>query len=139
MKFLNKLYTKGVFSEDSGLNVVATDLGENMISVEIEGDVVNRLPTATGTVGSLSIFLPMSATIQVLKTSPVYENYINRCLDDGYVGGTFTFYDDVNQSFEMEEISLTLKGLPEMGGTQPCVEFVVQGNWRVNRKSIVGL
>lgn len=138
MKFLNKLFGKAVFSEDSGLNITAHDLGEQMIKITFEDPVVNRLKTATGTVGSLSIFVPATAEIQVLKTSPIYENYLNRILDNGYIGGTLTIYDDVNVAHEMEEISLDLSELPTNGGTEPAVTFKAQGNLRVNRQALVG-
>lgn len=139
MKFLNKLFGKAVFSGDSGLNVVATDLGEEMIKITFDEPVVNRLKTATGTVGSLSIFIPATAEIQVLKTSPVYENYLNRVIENGYIGGTLTIYDDVNVPHEMEEISIDLSELPTNAGTTPHVVFKAQGNLRVNRKAIIGL
>lgn len=139
MKFLNKLYGKAVFSGDSGLNVVATDLGEEMIKITFDDAVVNRLKSATGTVGSLSIFVSATAEIQVLKTSPVYENYLNRIIENGYIGGTLTVYDDVNISYEMEEISLDISELPSNAGTTPAVTFKAQGNLRVNRRAILGL
>lgn len=139
MKFLNKLYGKAVFSGDSGLNVVATDLGEEMIKITFDDAVVNRLKSATGTVGSLSIFVSATAEIQVLKTSPVYENYLNRIIENGYIGGTLTVYDDINISYEMEEISLDISELPSNAGTTPAVTFKAQGNLRVNRRAILGL
>lgn len=139
MKFLNKLYGKAVFSGDSGLNVVATDLGEEMIKITFDDAVVNRLKSATGTIGSLSIFVSATAEIQVLKTSPVYENYLQRIIENGYIGGTLTIYDDVNVSYEMEEISLDLSELPSNAGTTPAVTFKAQGNLRVNRRAILGL
>lgn len=139
MKFLNKLYGKAVFSGDSGLNVVATDLGEEMIKITFDDAVVNRLKSATGTVGSLSIFVSATAEIQVLKTSPVYENYLNRIIENGYIGGTLTVYDDVNISYEMDEISLDISELPSNAGTTPAVTFKAQGNLRVNRRAILGL
>lgn len=138
MKFLNKLFGKAIFSEDSSLNVTAHDLGENMMSVNFDEPVVNRLKTATGTVGSLSIFIPATVEIQILKTSPVYENYLNRILNNGYIGGTLTLYDDVNVAHEVEEISLDLSDLPSNAGTEPAVTFKIQGNLKVNKQSIIG-
>lgn len=138
MKFLNKLFGKAVFSEDSGLNITAHDLGEEMIKISFEDPVVNRLKTATGTVGSLSIFVAATAEIHVLKTSPIYENYLKRILENGYIGGTLTIYDDVNVAHEMEEISLDLSEVPTNSGTQAAVIFKAQGNLRVNRQALVG-
>lgn len=139
MKFLNKLFGKAVFSADSGLNITAHDLGENMIRISFDEDTVNRLKTATGTVGSLNIFVSGTTEIHVLKTSPIYENYLNRILNNGYIGGTLTIYDDVNISYELEEISLSIGEIPENSGTQPAVVFKAEGNWRVNKQALVGI
>lgn len=139
MDFINKLYVKAIFSEDSNLNIVPSDLGENMIKLQSDGRVVNRLPAATGTVGSLSIFLPISAEFQILKTSPAYRKYYDRCLANGYLGGTCTIYDDVNERFEISEISVSFGDIPEFAGTQPYVVFLVEGNLLVNTQALAGI
>lgn len=138
MKFLNKLFVKAVFSEDNGLNITGHDMGEKMIRITFEDNVVNRLKTATGTVGSLSIFVAATVEIDVLKTSAVYSNYHNRILNNGYIGGTLTVWDDNNTAYEIEEVSLDLTDAIESSGTQPGVSFKVQGNLRVNRQSLAG-
>lgn len=137
MKFLNKLYTKAIFSDDNSLNVVAADMGEDMIKVSLEGEIVNRLPTATGTVGSLSIFVPVSVEISILKTSPLWATYVKRCLSNGYIGGTLTIYDDVNFAQEIEDISLDVQDLTNFNGTAPAVTFIVKGNLKVNRDALI--
>lgn len=137
MQFLNKLYVKGIFSDASELNVVAGDLGEGMMKVAIQDDIVKRLPTATGTVGSLSIFVPVEVEIEILKTSPLWETYMSRCFNNGYIGGTFTLYDDVNLAAEISEVSLSLREIPNFNGTNAAVTFVVQGNLNVNRDALI--
>lgn len=136
MKFLNKLYVKGIFSEASELNVVAGDLGENMIKVSLQDDIVKRLPTATGTVGSLSIFVPIEVEVEILKTSPLWEAYMKRCMENGYIGGTFTVYDDTNLAAEMSDVSLSIRDMPNFNGSNPAVVFIVQGNLNVNRAAL---
>ena len=136
MDFLNKLYTKAIFSADDSLNVTAYDLGEDMISAQIAEPPVNRLATAVGTVGSLNIMCPVDVTIAVLKTSPIVSNFYNRLLTNGYVGGTLTLYDDVNQSFTLEDVSVSLNEVPNANGTQPAINFLVQGNLLVNKDAL---
>ena len=136
MDFLNKLYTKAIFSADDSLNVTAYDLGEDMISAQISEPPVNRLATAFGTVGSLNIMCPVDVTIAVLKTSPIVSNFYNRLLTNGYVGGTLTLYDDVNQSFTLEDVSVSLNEVPNANGTQPAINFLVQGNLLVNKDAL---
>lgn len=139
MKFLNKLYSKAIFSGDATMNVVAADLGEAMISATLGDNVVKRLPTATGTVGSLSIFVPVSVSIPVLKTSPSFKVYANRILTNGYIGGTLTLHDDVNETYSIEEVSIDVQDIPNMNGTEPAVVFKIDGNLKVNKDALVGL
>lgn len=136
MDFLNKLYSKAIFSDASALNVNAFDLGEDMISADLNEPVVNRLGTATGTIGSLNIVVGVDVSISVLKTRPVFKEYCNRILKNGYIGGTLTLYDDVNTPYTLKDISLTLKSIPSINGTKPDVTFVVQGNLEVNSDAL---
>ncbi|EGV1470925.1 hypothetical protein JF110_001650 [Campylobacter jejuni] len=136
MKFLNKLYTKCIFSDAQELNVTAYDMGEGMTSISLEDDVVNRLKTATGTVGSLSIFVSVNVSISILKTSAAIDTYMERILNNGFIGGTLTLYDDVNRAFTIEDVSLNLNEIPSMNGTEPAVPFTLQGNLLVNKDAL---
>lgn len=136
MDFLNKLYTKAIFSEASELNVTAYDLGESMIGARLEASVVDRLPTATGTVGSLAIIVPVSVSISVLKTSTAFTEYSKRILSNGYIGGTMTAYSDTNTPYVIRDVSLDIQEIPNMNGTEPAVEFQIKGNLEVNSDAL---
>lgn len=136
MDFLNKLYTKAIFSEASELNVTAYDLGESMIGARLEASVVDRLPTATGTVGSLAIIVPVSVSISVLKTSTAFTEYSKRILSNGYIGGTMTAYSDTNTPYVIKDVSLDIQEIPNMNGTEPAVEFQIKGNLEVNSDAL---
>lgn len=138
MDFLSKLYTKIIFSEDSTLNLVPRDLGEEMITGSISEGPVKRLPTATGTIGSLNIAVAVTLNVSILKTSPTFEKYWNRILTNGYIGGTATFYDDANNSYTISEVSLSFSDFPSANGSKPDVTFVVEGNLFVNKQAIAG-
>lgn len=136
MKFLNKLYVKAIFSDAPELNVTSYDMGENMVSIQYEDDVVARMKTATGTMGSLNIFVSATATISIVKSSPAIDTYKKRVLSNGYIGGTLTLYDDVNGEWILEEVSLNQKGIGSVNGTEPAVEFEIQGNLLVNKDAL---
>lgn len=136
MKFLNKLYVKAIFSDAPELNVTSYDMGENMVSIQYEDDVVSRMRTATGTMGSLNIFVSATATISIVKSSPAIDIYKKRVLSNGYIGGTLTLYDDVNGEWILEEVSLNQKGIGSVNGTEPAVEFEIQGNLLVNKDAL---
>lgn len=139
MDFLNKLYSKAIFSDAPALNVTAYDLGEDMISATINDPVVNRLPSATGTIGSLSIVVSIDITISVLKTRPVYQSYVDRILKNGYLGGTLTLYDDVNTPYTIKDVSMTMNEIPAVNGTNAAVNFTIQGNLEVNSAALTGI
>lgn len=136
MEFLNKLYTKAIFTDAPELNVGAYDLGENMISVTIDENFVNRLPTATGTVGSLAIFVPVTCSIEILKTSSAIGEWSDRILSNAYIGGTLTIYSDVNSAYSITEVSINIKQLGNLNGTEPAITFEVQGNLEVNKDAL---
>lgn len=136
MDFLNKLYTKAVFTNAPELNVNAYDLGEDMISVTLDDEVVNRLPTATGTVGSLSIIVGCTVTISILKTSTAIGEYQDRIFSNGYIGGTLTVYTDVNSPLTMKDVSIGMQDLGNFNGTQAAVNIQVKGNVEVNKDAL---
>lgn len=141
MKFLNKLFNKVIFSDAPELNATAYDMGEAMCKVTFQDDVVNRLRTATGSVGSLAIFVGCEVSISIAKTSNIISEYQNRILRNGFIGGTLTLYDDTNREFVFYDVSLNQKEIPSMNGTEPAVEFIIQGNLEVNKEALnaVGL
>lgn len=136
MDFLNKLYTKAVFTNAPELNVTAYDMGENMISATLEDEVVNRLRTAVGTVGSMAIFVPVTVSIDILKTSTAIDEYASRILSNAFIGGDLTVYNDVNSPYTIKDVSISLKELGAMNGTQPSVTFEVKGNLEVNKDAL---
>lgn len=138
MEFLSKLYTKIIFSDDSSLNLVPRDLGEEMITGSISEGPVKRLPTATGTIGSLNLAVSVTLNVSILKTSPTFSKYWNRILNNGYIGGTATLYDDAGNSYTISEVSLSVSDFPAANGSNPAVTFLVDGNLQVNKQAIVG-
>lgn len=138
MKFLNKLYNKLIFSDAPNLNCTAFDMGRQQCTARLARKGVNRLDTATGTVGSLEIFVPVELRVEILKTSPVIDYYSERILKNGYIGGTLTMYDDVNKAYTIDDVSMSLEEIPSTGGEAPAVTFVLEGNLRVNQEALAG-
>lgn len=138
MKFLNKLYNKLIFSDAPNLNCTAFDMGKGQCTARLNRGGVNRLDTATGTVGSLEIFVPVTLSVEILKTSPVLDYYSERVLKNGYIGGTLTMYDDVNKAYTIDDVSIRLEEIPSTGGENPAVTFMLEGNLRVNQEALAG-
>lgn len=139
MQFLNKLFVKAIFSEASELNVTAYDMGEAMLSMSFTDEVVTRLRTATGTVGSLAIFVSAEINISINKTSSLIDTYYNRILSNAYIGGSLTIYDDTNTAWSMKDVSITVRELPAMNGTEAATTFIAHGNLEVNKDVLLSV
>lgn len=136
MPFLNKLLVKAIFSDAPELNLTAFDMGEEMVNISFDENVVNRVRTATGAMGSLSIFIPVTATVSIAKSSPAFDNYKKRILSNGYIGGTLTIYDDVNEKWVLEEVSINPQNIGALNGTIANFDFQLQGNMQVNKDAL---
>lgn len=138
MNFINRLWTKLIFSDAPNLNVGAYDMGEGQISINLTEDSVKRLKTATRTIGSLEIFVPIEAQVEIAKDSPIRLAWVDRYLKNGYIGGSVTFYDDTNESYTATEPSITLGELGNFNGTDPKLSFKLHANLLVNTEALSG-
>lgn len=132
MQILNKLLTKAIFSEATNLNVSAVDLGKDMISVRLRNEAVNRLEGATHTIASANLYVLVEIVINILKTSPVFNQYLLAIQQKAIVGGTITLYDDRGNSYMASDVSLNVSEFPNMNGTEASVNFSVLANFNVN-------
>lgn len=139
MEFLNKLYNKCIFSDAPNLNLTAYDMGIDQCKIALAKPGVARLDTATGTVGSLEIFVPVDMTVSIKRTSAVASAWLSRMMTNGYIGGSVTLYDDTNSSYVATEPSIKLDEAGPFNGTEPAVTFTVQANLKVNSQALAGL
>lgn len=138
MHFINRLYTKLIFSDAPNLNIGAYDMGEGQITIKLTEDSVKRLKTATRTIGSLEIFVPVEADVEIAKDSPVRANWLARYKANGYIGGSVTFYDDTNTAFVGTEPSLSISSDMSSNGSDPKNTFKLSANFLVNTQALAG-
>lgn len=131
MEFIFKGFSKAIFSDAPALNLVPRDLGEDMISASYDSDVVARIRTAVGTIGSPELFAEVSITVNILKTSPQYEVYKSRIRSNTVIDGELTVYDDVNSSYTFSKLTVKPTGFTG-SGKDASVQYIVQGNYAVN-------
>ncbi|MGL2332613.1 hypothetical protein ACOWK8_02605 [Helicobacter pylori] len=63
MNILGRVFNTAVFSNNSTFDITPLDLVGEQMSVEMEDEVVKRLPTAAQTVASVNIFLPITSEV----------------------------------------------------------------------------
>ena len=136
MSILARVFNTAVFSNNSAFDITPFDLGEEQMSVEMEDEVVKRLQAATQTIASANIYIPTTIKVPILKTSPAYAIWLKAMTSNAIVGGQCTLKDDAGYQYVIEQVSLSFKGLPNMNGNQPSVEFTIKGNFYVNQDLI---
>ncbi len=138
MDFIFKGFSKVIYSVQADLNLVPSDFGDDMISINYDSEVVKRIKTATGTVASPEIFAEFSATLNIKKTSPQYEAYKNRIISNTVISGEAIIIDDANLQYNIGTLSLKPAAF-NASGNDAVVQFVLQGNLLVNNDLIADL
>ena len=138
MNFINRQWTKLIFSENPNLNITAHDMGERQVTISITKDSVKRLDTATRAIGSLEIYVPIEAEIDIAKDSVARSYWLEQYKKNGYIGGNVTFYDDTNNNYVATEPSITLSNFGTFNGTEAHTTFKIQANFLVNTDALAG-
>ncbi|WP_120869524.1 hypothetical protein [Helicobacter pylori] len=131
MNILARVFNTAVFSNNSAFDITPFDLGEEQMSVEMEDEVVKRLPTAAQTVASVNIFLPITIKVPILKTSPAYKTWLNARRQNPILGEC-VLKDDAGYQYVIEQVTLDSNVRDLVAST----EFTTKGNFYVNQDLI---
>ncbi|PUD82474.1 hypothetical protein C2R53_01385 [Helicobacter pylori] len=124
MSILARVFNTAVFSNDSALDITPFDLVGEQMSVEMEDEVVKRLPTAMQTVASVNIFLPITIKIPILKTSPAYKTWLNARMQNPILGEC-TLKDDAGYQYVIKQVTLDFNVIDLITNA----EFIIKGNF----------
>ncbi|WRG68933.1 hypothetical protein E5E13_02905 [Helicobacter pylori] len=131
MNILGRVFNTAVFSNNSTFDITPFDLGEEQMSVDMEYEVVKRLPTAMQTVASVNIFLPITIKIPILKTSPAYKTWLNARMQNPILGEC-TLKDNESYQYVIKQVTLDFNVIDLVTST----EFTIKGNFYVNQDLI---
>ncbi|MHB2339096.1 hypothetical protein ACYBPT_13385 [Klebsiella pneumoniae] len=84
--FLNRVRGALSVTDTPALNVSASYLAKDGISLRPEGPATDIIPTMTGTVGSQTPYQQVTLTVHLLKTQGLGESYRQRFLTDTSLG-----------------------------------------------------
>ncbi|MDN0096595.1 hypothetical protein [Yersinia rohdei] len=84
--FLNRVRGAVSVTGDPALNVTASFLGKEGISLRPDGPATDIIPTMTGTVGSQTPYQQVTLTIHLLKTQALAASFQNRFATDTALG-----------------------------------------------------
>ncbi len=124
MNILACVFNTAVFSNNSAFDITPFDLGEEQMSVDMEDEVVKRLPTAAQTVASVNIFLPITIKIPILKTSPAYKTWLNARMQNPILGEC-TLKDDTGFQCVIKQVTLDFNVIDLVTNA----EFTIKGNF----------
>ncbi|WP_208352491.1 hypothetical protein [Helicobacter pylori] len=124
MSILVRVFNTAVFSNNSTFDITPFDLGEEQMSVDMEDEVVKRLPTAMQTVASVNIFLPITIKIPILKTSPAYKTWLNARMQNPILGEC-TLKDNESYQYVIKQVTLDFNVIDLVTST----EFTIKGNF----------
>ena len=84
--FLNRVRGALSVTDTPALNVSASYLAKDGISLRPDGPATDIIPTMTGTVGSQAPYQQVTLTVHLLKTQGLGESYRQRFLTDTSLG-----------------------------------------------------
>ncbi len=94
------------------------------MSVELENEVVKRLPATTQTVVSMNIFLPITIKVPILKTSLAYKTWLNARMQNPILGGC-TLKDNTGFQCVIKQVTLDFNVIDLVTNA----EFTIKGNF----------
>ncbi|RKV46348.1 hypothetical protein DD780_03575 [Helicobacter pylori] len=124
MSILARVFNTAVFSNNSTFDITPLDLVGEQMSVEMEDEVVKRLPTAAQTVASVNIFLPITIKIPILKTSPAYKIWLNARMRNPILGEC-VLKDDMGYPCVIKQVTLDFNVIDLVTNA----EFTIKGNF----------
>lgn len=122
------------FPDDAELNLTAYDMGEDLVSLSFEGDIVNRLKVAFGTNPSANISIDATASIQIRKLSSASDVWHSRVFTNAIVkglAGICIITDDVGREYKLQACSLGLSEI-NANGKDASYTYQVKGIVTVN-------
>jgi hypothetical protein len=140
---LNRLLASVVWTNFPGLNVTASYLDKEGIKLALEGVSSLQHGTMTGIVQSPEPYLPISVTINLLKTQQLANAYKTQMESISLIGAGMV-YPDVNQNgnaltqagglgaYQLQNMSIQSTPEIDFSGTTPVYRVTLTGYYIIN-------
>lgn len=83
---LNRIRSSVVVPNYTNLNANAENMGQNFVSVSLNGDLAQLIKTATGGVPSPEPYVEASITVDLLRTQSLSADWLNQAKSDSSIG-----------------------------------------------------
>lgn len=115
------------------LNVTAPFLSPEGINLTPEGDLVDTIPTMTGTVPSPNPYQMFTVEVALLKSQNFSDLYKQKIAVDAYVGDVFVRPDTTTMSpWQIQNCSIVNAAPGRLNGTNVAYLITIRGYWQVN-------
>jgi hypothetical protein len=130
---LNRLRANITLNDFPELNVIASFLGEAGIGLRMNGPATTRIPAMTGTVPSPEPYVPLTLTINLLKSQPLAGLY-KRQMEDTTLVGDLIVRGDARTlpSYYLSNCSIDDVAELAFSGRDAGWNVSISGNWNVN-------
>ena len=130
---INRLRASVTVPSYPELNVISSYLGREGIRLALEGNATDILPTMTGTVTSPAPYQMATATVSIVKSTPLSGIYKTQFENDTLIGD-ITVIPDVTELPPYIIRNCALESVREMAftGEEPVFVVTIRGYYQVN-------
>lgn len=132
---LNKVRGSVVFVDNPQLNVTASFLGDDGISVAPDGEASAYLPTMTGAVRSPNPFQVVTVTIHLLKSQGLSDTWKGQIEDTTNIGDMVVTPDSVTLGLYRYTNGIIMNtGDLNFAGKSPDFTVILRGTYNINNQ-----
>ena len=130
---LNRVRCHGVVADTPTLNIQAQSMGKSFAHIELEGDFVHQIETATGVVNSPEPYVMANITIGLLRSQPLSAAWLAQAQDTGVIGDV-TIHSDTSAfpAITLNDTSIRSIAPGAYDGTDPVVRLTLRGTFNLN-------
>jgi hypothetical protein len=125
---LNRLRASVVCPNFGNLNITASYMGKNMVTVAFEGDFVVQQQTATGVVNSPEPYIPVTVTVALLRTQKLASDWFTQSLTNSSIGDV-TVHSDTSAFPQIALSTMVIRRIDPgpFNGSGPDVNLTLGG------------
>ncbi len=130
---LNRVLTHLVVPSFPQLNLTASFLGKSQISVSMENDAVDQIPSATGLVNSPEVFQKASITASLLRSQAASGLWLAQQQLQSIIGSMSVWSDSaVFPPYVFSNCSIVMIEPGAFDGSDPAVKVTIKGVYYIN-------
>lgn len=134
--FINKSRSSIVFADYPELLITTEVLGDSIIDLSFNGQQTERISAPLGDVLSPNFTQQVSVSIDLLKTSKQYQEFLKKRKNNNILTGSATVTLDDGSTYKIYNLTFEL-GSVSGDGSSATIEVTLTGNARVNQLLLV--